>query len=344
MATLRALGSIRRALRPLASTSSSFGGVPSSRPCLHIYQRQQVVPMSSDTTKGKKVPYLLSRASRVLFVDKLRQGVETEGSAPTVQPRNDLQANRLEEFGRYVADCLPKYVQKVQVSHINELEVMIHPEGIIPVLTFLRDHQNAQFKSLVDVTAIDVPTRSYRFEIIYNLLSLTFNERIRIKTYTDELGAIDSVCSVFKSADWFEREESCRPYAYDVTERKVRPPSEASVYQCNLQPQLQTADLCKCSRIWDMYGVFFSNHPDLRRILTDYGFEGHPMRKDFPLSGFVEVRYDDESKRIVQEPLEMTQEFRKFDLSTPWKTFPKFEEEVPLPAGKEQTPKDEKKE
>ncbi|PIK58098.1 putative NADH dehydrogenase [Apostichopus japonicus] len=221
--------------------------------------------------------------------------------APTVKPRNDLQTNRLEEFGRYVADCLPKYVQKVQVTHLNELEVMIHPEGVIPVMTFLRDHQNAQFKSLADITAIDVPTRPYRFEIIYNLLSLTFNERIRVKTYADELGALESLFSVYKAADWFERE------------------------------------------VWDMYGVFFTNHPDLRRILTDYGFEGHPMRKDFPLSGFTEVRYDDESKRIVQEPLEMTQEFRKFDLSTPWKTFPKFEDEKKLEAGEQQHEPETKK-
>ncbi|XP_033626319.1 NADH dehydrogenase [ubiquinone] iron-sulfur protein 3, mitochondrial-like [Asterias rubens] len=201
---------------------------------------------------------------------------------PTVRRRDELQANRLEEYGQYVADCLPKYVQEVQVSHMNELEVLIHPDGIIPVMTFLKDHHNAQFKSLVDMTAIDVPTRTHRFELIYNLLSLQFNERIRVKTYADELSPVDSLESVFKAADWYERE------------------------------------------VWDMYGVFFSNHPDLRRILTDYGFEGHPMRRDFPLSGFVEVRYDDELKRVVCEPIEMTQEFRKFDLASPWETFPEY--------------------
>lgn len=213
----------------------------------------------------------------------------------TVRARNELQANRLEEFGQYVAECLPKYVQQVQVSHINELEVLIHPGGIIPVMTFLKDHHNAQFKSLVDVTAVDVPTRTHRFELIYNLLSLQFNERIRVKTYADELTPVDSIVPVFKAADWYERE------------------------------------------VWDMYGVFFSNHPDLRRILTDYGFEGHPMRKDFPLSGFVEVRYDDELKRVVCEPIEMTQEFRKFDLSSPWETFPEYRGgTTPLPASSEQ--------
>ncbi len=70
--------------------------------------------------------------------------------------------------------------------------------------------------------------------------------------------------------------------------------------------------------VWDLYGVFFANHPDLRRILTDYGFEGHPLRKDFPLTGFVEVRYDEDEKRVVYEPVKLTQEFRHFDFMSPW--------------------------
>jgi len=153
----------------------------------------------------------------------------------------------LTEFGKYVAECLPKYVQKVQLTAGDELEVLIAPEGVVPVMQFLKDHQHAQFAKLVDITAIDVPCRQYRFEIIYNILSLRFNSRIRVKTYTDELTPIDSVCEVFKAANWYERE------------------------------------------VWDMFGVFFANHPDLRRILTDYGFEGHPLRRDFPLTGYVEV-------------------------------------------------------
>lgn len=124
---------------------------------------------------------------------------------------------------------------------------MICPEGVVPVLQFLKDHHNAQFASLVDIAGMDVPCRQYRFEVIYNLLSLRYNSRIRIKTYTDELTPLDSANEVYKAANWYERE------------------------------------------IWDMYGVFFANHPDLRRILTDYGFEGHPQRRDFPLSGYVEV-------------------------------------------------------
>ncbi|XP_069762133.1 NADH dehydrogenase [ubiquinone] iron-sulfur protein 3, mitochondrial [Narcine bancroftii] len=216
-----------------------------------------------------------------------------EGSAPetrpTVRPKNELQRNQLSQFGEYVAEILPKYIQRVQVTCFNELELLIHPDGIVPVITFLRDHTNAQFKSLADETAVDVPTRPFRFEIVYNLLSLQFNSRIRVKTYTDELTPLDSLVPVFQAANWYERE------------------------------------------IWDMFGVFFANHPDLRRILTDYGFEGHPFRKDFPLSGYVEIRYDDEVKRVVAEPVELAQEFRKFDLNSPWEAFPAHREPVELP-------------
>jgi len=182
----------------------------------------------------------------------------------------------LEEFGTYVATMLPKYVQAAQVTHVDELEVMIAPTAVIPVLTFLRDHTPAQFKSMIDICGVDYLTRKNRFEVVYHLMSVQHNARIRVKTYTDELTPVDSACEVYKGANWFEREA------------------------------------------WDMYGIFFNGHPDLRRILTDYGFEGHPFRKDFPLSGYVEVRYDDEAKRVVCEPLEMAQEFRQFDFTSPW--------------------------
>lgn len=201
---------------------------------------------------------------------------------PTVRKPNVVARSNLSDFGKYVAECLPKYIQKVQLTAGDELELLIVPEGIVPVLQFLKDHHNAQFSNLVDIAGMDVLSRPYRFEIIYNILSVRFNSRIRVKTYTDELTPIDSCNDVYKAANWYERE------------------------------------------IWDMYGVFFSNHPDLRRILTDYGFEGHPFRKDFPLSGYVEVRYDDEKKRVVVEPLELAQEFRKFELSAPWEQFPNF--------------------
>lgn len=211
--------------------------------------------------------------------DQATPAVETR---PTVAKVDPLQKAHLVDFGKYIAECLPKYVQKVQLTAGNELEVLIPPEGVIPVLQFLKDNHSAQFTNLVDIAGMDVPNRPNRFEIIYNLLSLRYNARIRVKTYTDELSPVDSANDVFKAANWYERE------------------------------------------IWDMYGVFFANHPDLRRILTDYGFEGHPFRKDFPLSGYVEVRYDDEQKRVVIEPLELAQEFRRFELSAPWEQFPNF--------------------
>lgn len=193
-----------------------------------------------------------------------------------------MQRASFSDFGKYVAECLPKWVQRVQLTSGDELEILISPSGVVPVLQFLKDNHYAQFTNLTDIAGMDVPCRKYRFEIIYNLLSVRYNSRVRVKTYTDELTPVDSCNEVFKAANWYERE------------------------------------------IWDMYGVFFANHPDLRRILTDYGFEGHPQRRDFPLSGFVEVRYDDEKKRVVLEPLELAQEFRKFDLSAPWEQFPKF--------------------
>ncbi|XP_042295136.1 NADH dehydrogenase [ubiquinone] iron-sulfur protein 3, mitochondrial [Sceloporus undulatus] len=210
------------------------------------------------------------------------EGTANTETRPTVRPKDEVTLKQLSAFGEYVAEILPKYVQQVQVTCFNELEILIHPDGVIPVLTFLKDHTNAQFKSLTDLTAVDVPSRQNRFEIVYNLLSLRYNTRIRVKTYTDELTPVDSAVPVHQAANWYERE------------------------------------------VWDMYGVFFANHPDLRRILTDYGFEGHPFRKDFPLSGYVEVRYDDEVKRVVAEPVELAQEFRKFDLNSPWETFPAY--------------------
>lgn len=191
---------------------------------------------------------------------------------------------KLEAFGQYVATILPKYVQDVRMTNTKELEILIHPEGIVPVLGMLRDHTNAQFKALMEITAVDVPSKEYRFELVYCLLSHHYNSRCIVKTYTDELTPVDSVTALFKSADWGERE------------------------------------------VWDMFGVFFSGHPDLRRILTDYGFEGHPFRKDFPLTGYNEVRFDNELNRIVYEPVEVAQEFRKFELETPWEMFPNYRE------------------
>lgn len=240
---------------------------------------------------------LLRGASALRVLPQLRCEGTTSETKPTVRPVNPVLQNQLSAFGEYVSEILPKYVQQVQVTCFGELEIMIHPDGVIPVLTFLRDHTNAQFKNMADLTAVDIPTRENRFEIIYNLLSLRFNARIRVKTYADELTPVESIVSVHKAANWYERE------------------------------------------VWDMYGVFFANHPDLRRILTDYGFEGHPFRKDFPLSGYVEVRYDDEVKRVVAEPVQLSQEFRKFDLSSPWEAFPAHREAQESDREEEETPR-----
>jgi NADH/F420H2 dehydrogenase subunit C len=127
------------------------------------------------------------------------------------------------------------------------------------------------------ISGVDFLNKKYRFSVVYDLLSLTFNSRIRVKVFLNESSSVDSIVSVFINANWWERE------------------------------------------VWDMYGIYFDKHPDLRRILTDYGFEGHPMRKDFPLSGFVELRYDEMKKRIVVEPLQLTQDFRLFNYQTVWK-------------------------
>ncbi|XP_050419880.1 NADH dehydrogenase [ubiquinone] iron-sulfur protein 3, mitochondrial [Adelges cooleyi] len=253
-----------------------------------IFQQSKYLGLHKVATHTFGVPNYIAGKVRFQSTEAAKE------TKPTVRQVSEVVKQNLAEFGKYVAECLPKYVQKIQIATGDELEVLIAPEGVLPVLQFLKDHHNCQFANLTDICAVDIPSRTNRFEIVYNLLSVRFNARIRVKTYTDELTPVDSITAIYEGANWYERE------------------------------------------IWDMYGVFFSNHPDLRRILTDYGFEGHPFRKDFPLSGYVEVRYDDDKKRVVVEPLEMTQEFRRFELSTPWEQFPNFRnaspstEEVPV--------------
>jgi NADH dehydrogenase (ubiquinone) Fe-S protein 3 len=181
-------------------------------------------------------------------------------------------------FIQTILATVPKWVRKFQFTK-RETIFFVECEYIYPMLYFLKNHSNTRFRLLVDVCGVDYPSRKQRFEIVYNLLSIQFNSRIRIQTAIDEITPLSSVVDIYPSAGWWERE------------------------------------------VWDMFGVYFSNHPDLRRILTDYGFEGHPLRKDFPLSGYVEVRYDDSEKRVVCEPIEMTQEFRYFDFTSPWSSF-----------------------
>ncbi len=158
----------------------------------------------------------------------------------------------------------------------GELCVQGEASRIVELLHLLRDSPQFQFQQLIDVCGVDYPDRARRFDVVYHLLSMTKNWRVRVNVQTDEDTPVASVTPVYPCADWFEREA------------------------------------------FDMYGIFFSGHPDLRRILTDYGFHGHPLRKDFPMTGYVEVRYDEALKRVVYEPVKLPQEFRQFDFLSPW--------------------------
>lgn len=181
----------------------------------------------------------------------------------------------LSELAEHLAGALSSEIVSTEIE-FHELMVEVRRECIVKVLTFLRDDTNCRFRILIDICGVDWPEREERFDVVYNLLSLTHNQRIRLKVRTDERQPVPSAVNVFKTAGWYEREA------------------------------------------WDMYGIMFSGHADLRRLLTDYGFEGHPLRKDFPLTGHVELRYDDEQKRVVYEPVKLTQEFRTFDFLSPW--------------------------
>ncbi|WP_300529251.1 NADH-quinone oxidoreductase subunit C [Maricaulis sp.] len=181
----------------------------------------------------------------------------------------------LQALGEHIAGQQESAVKSWSVTH-GELTVEIHDDRIVDMLRFLRDDAACRFTSLIDICGVDYPQRAERFEVVYHLLSMQQNHRIRIKLAVDEDTAVPSVIELFPVANWFEREA------------------------------------------FDMYGIAFSGHPDLRRLLTDYGFEGHPLRKDFPLTGFMEVRWDDEEKRVVYEPVELVQEYRDFDFMSPW--------------------------
>ena len=181
----------------------------------------------------------------------------------------ELQANYIKE----------KFPDLEVVSPIanNNLIIYSPKDKIVDLATFLRDDESLSFRVLLDVFGADMLTiRSPRFEVIYNFLSLKLNNRITIKVAVDENIEVPSLCSVFPSANWFERET------------------------------------------FDMFGIKFTNHPDLRRILTDYNFEWHPLKKDFPLTGYQEVRYDEIKQKVVYEPVKLSQEFRNFDFDMPW--------------------------
>ena len=162
-----------------------------------------------------------------------------------------------------------------KISNATIVMTLASPDPT-PVLISLRDDPVAAFNQLSDMTAVDYPDRPSRFEMVYQLLSMKNNMRLRLLMPIDEGQAVPSIVGLFSAANWAERE------------------------------------------VWDMFGIFFAGHPDLRRLLTDYGFEGHPLRKDFPLTGHVEVRYDDTLRRVVNQPVSLVQEFRDFDFLSPW--------------------------
>ena len=159
---------------------------------------------------------------------------------------------------------------------INEFVIVVSNDKLFFSLNVLKRHVACSFQMLSCISGVDLVHEVNRFIVVYDLLSLTYNARARIKVFVNETTSIISMVKLYINANWWERE------------------------------------------IWDMYGVYFDEHPDLRRILTDYGFEGHPLRKDFPISGYVEVKYDESKKRIVVEPLELSQDFRLFSFNSPW--------------------------
>ena len=186
------------------------------------------------------------------------------------------QSNKLKvllNFKKYLKTIFPSTLGYL----VNgELLIVVPTNKITKVLRFLRDHTHSQFKALSDLSGVDYPHKKNRFEVTYNLISYTYNTRISVITYVDEITSIDSVVHLYKNSNWFERE------------------------------------------VWDMFGVFFYNNKDLRRILTDYGFKGHPLRKDFPLTGYVEVRYDELQKRVITEKVSLTQDYRDFSFNSNW--------------------------
>jgi NADH-quinone oxidoreductase subunit C len=185
----------------------------------------------------------------------------------------------LSALGQAISSALPGAVTAISALR-GELTLDAAPGEIVKVMAHLRDDADCEFRILVDLCGTDWPQREKRFDVVYHLLSLTKNQRIRIKAQVGEGEAIPSIVAEYPAAGWFEREA------------------------------------------FDMYGIAFADNPDLRRILTDYGFSGYPLRKDFPLTGYVELRYDEELKRVVYQPVQLVQEFRDFDFMSPWEGAP----------------------
>ncbi len=186
-----------------------------------------------------------------------------------------------EASGATPAETLARAVGALPGVHgtrleMNEAIADAERDSLVGLMTTLRDDPRFAFEQVMDICGVDWPDRTERFDVVYNLLSVSLNQRLRVIVTTDETAPVPSICGVWPCATWWEREA------------------------------------------WDLYGILFAGQPDLRRILTDYGFEGHPLRKDFPLTGYVEVRYDEERKQVVYEPVKLTQDWRTFDFISPW--------------------------
>ena len=184
-------------------------------------------------------------------------------------------SDALNELGGLLEAKRPDCVLSWDIA-FGELTVNVPLSAIPAFIEFLKADRACMFSTLVDITAVDYPSREQRFDLVYHFLSMYTNQRIRVKVAVREDDMVPSITDVHPSAGWFERE------------------------------------------VFDMFGILFSGHPDLRRILTEYGFKGHPLRKDFPTTGYTEVRYDEVEKRVVYEPVSLTQEYRQFDFMSPW--------------------------
>ncbi len=182
----------------------------------------------------------------------------------------------LQELAEYLTEKRPDCVVSTDINKMDELCVIVTPSSLVEFIDFLKTDRTCRFSTLIDITAVDFPSRDRRFEAVYHFLSMYQNHRVRVKVAIREEDTLPSITSVHPSAGWYERE------------------------------------------IYDMFGILFTGHDDLRRLLTDYGFRGHPLRKDFPTSGYTEVRYDEELKRVVYEPVSLVQEYRQFDFMSPW--------------------------
>jgi NADH-quinone oxidoreductase subunit C len=181
----------------------------------------------------------------------------------------------LEVLEKTINSELTAKIKSSKINH-NQIYLSINDNDLLDVVLFLKTNLNTKFTQLIDITAVDYPENDMRFKIVYLFLSHENNQRLILDTFIKENEFVSSLCSVFPSANWMERE------------------------------------------VFDMYGIEFKNHPDLRRILTDYNFKGHPLRKDFPLTGHNEVRYSEDEKKVIYEKVKLEQNYRNFDFESPW--------------------------